>query len=116
MGYVYILTNKNKTTLYIGVTNSLLRRLFEHVKTPKEGSFTHRYNLIHLVYAEAQPSMIEAIAREKQLKRWGRKKKEALISNANPEWSDLATWEEGYELPEVTLPDKLHLPLFPKRK
>ncbi len=115
MGYVYILTNSNKTTLYIGVTNNLLRRLYEHVKTPKPGSFTYRYNLFHLVYAEVQPSIIEAIAREKQLKRWSRKKKDALITNANPEWKDLAIWEEGYDLPEVTLPEKLHLPLFPKR-
>ncbi len=83
--FIYILTNKNKTTLYIGVTNDLQRRLLEH----KEGigsKFTKRYNVHYLVYFEKFEDITLAIAREKQLKRWSRSKKEKLIESVNPEW------------------------------
>ncbi len=103
-GYIYILTNKYNTTLYIGVTNNLVRRLYEHVKRPTERGFVTRYNLHHLVYAEAHPGIVEAILREKQLKKWSRKKKDALIRASNPEFRDLAVWYEGEDLPEIELP------------
>ena len=86
--YVYILTNKNKTTLYIGVTSDLQRRIVEH----NEGvgsKFTQKYSLKHLVYYEKFDNIIEAIEREKQLKRWSRIKKEELILKLNPDWEFL---------------------------
>jgi putative endonuclease len=97
-GYVYILTNKNKTVLYIGVTNNLKRRIEEHKFEPKNGSFSARYNLEKLVYYESHPWIDEAIAREKQLKAGSRKKKIELINALNPEWKDLYNeikdWED----------------------
>ena len=83
--YIYILTNKNKTTLYIGVTNDLQRRFSEH----QEGigsKFTKRYNIHHLIYYESFNNISKAIAREKQLKRWSRMKKEKLIEIVNSDW------------------------------
>jgi putative endonuclease len=85
--HVYIVTNCNKT-LYIGVTNSLLHRVRQH--KDREGSaFTAKYGLDKLVYAEEFTSIIDAIAREKQLKGWTRVKKVALIEESNPNWVDL---------------------------
>ena len=86
---VYILTNRHHTTLYVGVTNNLARRLSEHRSGHVPG-FTSRYNLTKLVYAEQHWSAREAIAREKRLKRWRRAWKEDLIATLNPEWRDLA--------------------------
>lgn len=87
--YTYILTNKTKTTLYIGCTNNLERRLMEH-KTDDHGSkFVRRYHLDYLVYYEVYTNMADAIAREKQIKGWRRQRKNELISVLNPEWSDL---------------------------
>ena len=86
---VYILSNKNNTTLYIGVTSNLLKRLHEH-KTKLYKGFTSKYNCDKLVYFEEFQSMNEAIKREKQLKSGNRKKKEELINNENPEWNDLS--------------------------
>jgi len=88
--YIYILTNKAKTVLYIGVTNNLKRRIHEH-QNPKENStsFSSRYNTFHLVYYEHFFSILKAIQREKQLKRWSRIKKENLIATKNPEWNFL---------------------------
>ena len=85
--YVYILTNKNKTVLYIGVTNDLKQRLFFH-SNPKANSksFTYRYNCRYLVYFEHFIDVNEAITREKELKKWRRSKKEDLINSVNPEW------------------------------
>ena len=83
--YVYILTNRNRTVLYIGVTNDLKRRLFEHENHLKEG-FSDKYNVTYLVYFEIYHSPKEAIAREKQLKGWTRARKEALINSVNPKW------------------------------
>jgi putative endonuclease len=82
--FVYILTNAERhTVLYIGITNDLERRGSEH--SPGFGSaFARQYNAHKLVYFEAFPDPISAIAREKQLKRWSRKKKEALIVRTNP--------------------------------
>jgi len=86
--FVYILTNARHTVLYIGVTNNLESRLWQHCHG--EGSrFAHRYNANILVYYETFPDPASAIAREKQLKGWNRAKKETLISTSNPEWRDL---------------------------
>ncbi|MCO6173588.1 GIY-YIG nuclease family protein [Flavobacterium sp. NRK F10] len=85
--FVYILTNVNKTVLYIGVTNNLKARIEQH-KTgviEKTKSFTARYNVKHLVYYEKFTWIQEAIAREKELKGWRREKKEALIRKVNPD-------------------------------
>jgi putative endonuclease len=86
---VYILTNKNATTFYIGVTNDLPKRLFEHRNKLVHG-FTSNYNLSRLVYYEATSDVMSAIEREKQLKHWSRDKKERLIERVNPHWNDLS--------------------------
>ena len=92
MYYVYILTNSRKTVLYIGVTNNLERRLYEHKKGLIDG-FSKKYNVNNLVYYESTQDVISAIGREKQLKAWSRSKKEALINSVNPLWNDLsAEW------------------------
>ena len=87
--YVYILTNKNKTTLYIGVTNDLKRRLHEHQHSDNKSSFTRRYNCFYLIFYEHYKNINEAIAREKELKGWKRDKKEYLIHDFNPDWEFL---------------------------
>ena len=88
---VYIMASRTKR-LYIGVTNDLERRVWEH-KTGEVPGFTTRYNIKKLVFQEDYDSILEAIAREKQLKGWVRRKKIALIEEDNPEWDDLAeTW------------------------
>jgi len=87
--YVYILTNKFNKVLYIGVTNNLARRVFEHKNKLVEG-FTERYNLMKLVYYEVTPNIESAIKREKQLKNWHRNWKINLITQFNPEWEDLS--------------------------
>lgn len=87
--FVYIITNERRTTLYIGVTNNLEGRVWQHQNG--EGSrFAQRYHLGTLIYYEALPEPAAAIAREKQLKGWTRAKKEALIATINPEWRDLS--------------------------
>lgn len=86
--YVYILTNKNNTTLYIGVTNDIERRLYEHKNGLVDG-FTKKYNLHKLIYLEETSDALSAISREKQLKGWKREKKEVLINQVNPTWKDL---------------------------
>jgi len=88
-GSVYIVTNKNRTTLYVGVTSNLAARIQEHREKKYPHSFTARYNLDRLVFYENFTRIEEAIAREKQLKGGSRKKKEELINNLNPEWKDL---------------------------
>jgi len=88
-GAVYILTNKTKTTLYIGITNNLKRRLYEHKTHQDKKSFTYRYNLEYLIYYEVFHNIEEAIFREKQLKKYSRKNKEKLINSLNPQWKDL---------------------------
>ena len=86
--YVYIMTNKSRT-LYTGVTNNLRRRVFEHKHHLIDG-FTKKYNITKLVYYEETNDVREAIAREKQIKGWLRKKKIALIESINAEWKDLS--------------------------
>jgi len=88
-GFVYILTNKNKTVLYIGVTSNLSARIWEHENRVYQKSFTYQYNVMYLIYYEFLESIGVAIDREKQLKRWCRKKKEILINRLNPEWTFL---------------------------
>lgn len=88
-GFVYILTNKNNTTLYVGVTSDLISRIYEHTEKIYPKSFTARYNLHKLVYYESFAFIEEAIAREKQLKAGSRNKKIALIESMNPQWIDL---------------------------
>ncbi|MUU78321.1 GIY-YIG nuclease family protein [Winogradskyella endarachnes] len=88
-GYVYIMTNKNNTTLYVGVTSNLERRVKEHKCKKYPKAFTARYNLGKLVYYEAHQIIGDAIGREKQLKAGSRAKKIALIESINPEWLDL---------------------------
>ena len=95
--YTYILTNKYKTVLYIGVTNNLGARLIQH----KEGidknskSFTSRYKCIYLIYYEKYTWIREAIAREKELKGWMRIKKETLININNPNWD---FWNDEFSI------------------
>ncbi len=88
-GYVYILTNKNNTTLYTGVTSNLPKRIYEHKNKLVDG-FSKKYNLDKLVYYEIFDDIIEAINREKQIKAGSRKKKIELINSQNPEWKDLS--------------------------
>jgi len=87
--FVYILTNKNKTVLYIGVTSNILKRIYQHKNKQYKG-FTSKYNCDLLVYFEEYSDIVEAIAREKQLKKGNRKRKIALIEAKNPEWNDLS--------------------------
>ena len=86
--YVYIMTNKKDGTLYIGVSNDLVRRVYEHKNGFVDG-FTKKYRLHHLVYYEAYNVSTEAILREKQMKKWYRRWKIELIEKINPEWKDL---------------------------
>jgi putative endonuclease len=88
VGYVYILASKPYGTLYIGVTNDIDRRVFQH----REGTasrFTKRYGVTRLVWFEEWPTVPEAIQRETSLKRWKRDWKIDLINKTNPEWRDL---------------------------
>jgi len=86
--FVYIVTNKNKTVLYIGVTGDLQNRIFEHEKGLIDG-FTKKYNCHYLIYYELFQDINDAIAREKELKKWRREKKEKLINEFNREWKFL---------------------------
>mgnify|MGYP000592652212 CR=1 FL=1 len=88
-GFVYILTNKNNTTLYIGVTANLEQRIKQHQSKINKKSFTARYNLTKLVYYESFQMIGDAIGREKQLKAGNRAKKIALIESINPNWEEL---------------------------
>ncbi len=85
-GFVYILTNKLRTVLYIGVTSNIRARLWQHEHHEIPGSFTDRYNVTLLIYYEWFDTIMAAIEREKQLKRWVRKKKEWLIELKSPQW------------------------------
>ena len=87
--YVYILSNSHKTVIYTGVTNDLIRRVYEHKKHIDKNSFTSQYNVENLVYFEVTNNPEAAIAREKQIKSWNRKRKEKLIESKNPQWIDL---------------------------
>ncbi len=88
--FIYILTNKNKTVLYIGVTNNLERRLLGHSNIFKNKfKFTTRYNCVHLIYYERFSDINQAIKRETEIKKWRREKKENLIKSVNPKWEFL---------------------------
>ena len=87
--YVYLLTNANKTVLYTGVTNNLVRRVYEHKNHLDKGSFTSQYNVENLVYYEVTTNIEAAIEREKQIKSWNRKRKNKLVDSKNPSWEDL---------------------------
>lgn len=86
--YVYIMANKYNTVLYTGVTNDLVRRVYEHKEKLVDG-FTKKYNVDKLVYFECADDIKAAIAREKQIKGGSRRKKVDLINGLNPEWKDL---------------------------
>ncbi len=86
---VYLLTNETNVALYTGVTNDLPRRVYEHRNHLDPKSFTARYAIHKLVYYEVCEDVRAAIAREKQIKGWNRKRKNALIERMNPEWKDL---------------------------
>ena len=92
--WVYILTNKGCTTLYIGITNNISRRLYQHRYGEVKG-FTKRYHLNRLVWLEHFRSVNDAIECEKKLKGWRRSRKTALIERTNPRWLDLSDdWEQ----------------------
>ena len=86
--YVYIMTTKMNNSLYVGVTNDLNRRVFEHKNHLVEG-FTNRYHIEKLVHYEIADNAKSAISREKQIKKWLRRKKVELIQANNPDWRDL---------------------------
>ena len=86
--FVYILASKRNGTLYVGVTNNLVRRLSEH-KAKLVPGFTRKYGVSQLVYFEVFDSLLEARAREHSLKRWRRAWKIELIEKSNPDWRDL---------------------------
>ena len=87
--YVYILTNWNNKVMYVGVTNSLERRVYEHKQKLVEG-FTQKYNINKLVYFEETSDVYSALEREKEIKKWRREKKNNLVLSANPDWKDLS--------------------------
>jgi len=99
-GYTYMMSNKNRTTLYIGVTSNLERRVLEH-KSGYGSVFTKRYKLHDLLYFEVIMGMLNAIKREKQLKNWHKEWKWNLIKEKNPELKDLAEdWFSKEEIEE----------------
>ncbi|MBQ5933675.1 MAG: GIY-YIG nuclease family protein [Lachnospiraceae bacterium] len=87
--YVYIITNWNNKVLYIGVTNNIARRIYEHKNKLIDG-FTKKYNVYKLVYLEEMNDVEAAISREKQLKGWNKDKKIMLIESINPKWNELS--------------------------
>ena len=88
LAYVYMIANDTNTVLYIGVTNNIARRIYEHKNGLIDG-FSKRYKLHKLVYCETCHSITDAIQREKQLKAWKRQWKDDLINTVNPQWKDL---------------------------
>ncbi|MCX7737573.1 MAG: GIY-YIG nuclease family protein [Candidatus Kapabacteria bacterium] len=86
--YVYIMTNKSNKVLYIGVTNNLIRRIYEHRNGLLDG-FTKKYKCTKLVWFEETNSIYSAIEKEKQMKKWKREYKVNLINSINPNWIDL---------------------------
>ena len=87
--YVYMLTNKHNSVLYTGVTNDLVRRVYEHKHHLAKDGFTARYNVEKLVYYEITSDVDAALEREKQIKGWNRKHKNKLVEGRNPGWEDL---------------------------
>jgi putative endonuclease len=91
-GSIYIMANKLRTTIYIGVTSDLYARIQQHKQHFYPKSFTARYNCEYCIYYEHYNSIMDAIKREKEIKKWRREKKEMLINTLNPHWIDL--WDE----------------------
>ncbi|PKL44948.1 MAG: endonuclease [Planctomycetes bacterium HGW-Planctomycetes-1] len=91
--YIYIMSSKSRT-LYIGMTNDIKKRVYQH-KNHLVPGFTDKYNVIHLVYVETVSDPLSAISREKQIKKWRREKKVYLVESINPEWKDLS--DDWYE-------------------
>ena len=87
--YVYLLTNWNNQVMYVGVTNDINRRVLEHKQKLVKG-FTEKYNVDKLVYFEETDNVNLALAREKEIKKWRREKKDKLVVRINPEWKDLS--------------------------
>ena len=87
--YVYILSNTTGTTVYVGITKDLIRRVYEHKHKLDPNSFTAKYDIHKLVYYESTPDVRAAIEQEKQLKGWNRKRKNKLVESMNPRWEDL---------------------------
>lgn len=97
--YIYITTNPGKTMLYVGVTNCLSRRIQEHFENRgKKSSFAGKHYCYNLIYWEEFKYISDAIAREKEVKKWNRKKKEALIHSFNPQWHSYNRWAFEAEL------------------
>jgi len=88
--YVYLLTNWNNQVMYVGMTNDLERRLYEHKHKLFKG-FAEKYNLDKLVYFEETQDVMSAISREKEIKKWRREKKNQLVNQVNPSWKDLSS-------------------------
>lgn len=94
--YVYLLTNWDNRVMYVGVTNNLERRIYEHKNKLVDG-FTKKYNVEKLVYFETASDVLAAIEREKQIKKWRREKKNQLVIEMNPEWKDLSLeWDKDF--------------------
>jgi putative endonuclease len=87
--YVYVMTNRSRVVLYTGITNSLVRRVWQHQNGEIDG-FTKNYKVSRLVYYERFNRPRDAIAREKEIKGWRREKKNALVERMNPKWADLS--------------------------
>jgi putative endonuclease len=87
--YVYMMTNRSRVVLYTGITNSLMRRVWQH-QNGEIGGFTKSYKVDRLVYYERFNDPRDAIAREKEIKAWRRAKKNALVETMNPKWADLS--------------------------
>ena len=86
--YIYMMTNKYRNVLYTGVTNDLIRRVYEHRDHLLKDSFTAKYHVDRLVYFESTSEVKSAIEREKQIKSWNRAKKNTLVESQNPTWED----------------------------
>ena len=104
MYYVYILASAANYSVYIGVTNDLIRRVYEHRHEAAPNSFTAQYKIHKLVYFEQTSDVRAALEREKQLKGWRRSKKNMLIASMNPEWKDLYPMILGEETDSSTPP------------
>jgi putative endonuclease len=92
--YVYLLTNWNNKVMYVGITNNLERRLYEHKQNLVNG-FTERYKVHKLVYYEQTDDVRIALEREKEIKKWRREKKNTLVIQTNPGWKDLSLeWQQ----------------------
>ena len=96
--YIYLLANWNNRVIYTGVTNDLERRVYEHKHKLVQG-FTEKYNVNKLVYFEESKCVASALAREKEIKKWRREKKNSLVLSMNPEWKDLS--EDWIKIPHM---------------